>query len=172
MMDKKTLNDILDNYQDVEKRLIENDGELTDDIEEQLQINNLDLSDKLNGYEKFVRYLKNQSEYLKSMEEHYAKRRKTIENSVSRCKNSMINAMKLTSNNSIKTAEFNFSISTSNKWIFDESKIDQDIKNKLISEGLAENNFKPFINEIKSQYKNKVVPDWIEVLENEYLRVR
>ena len=33
-MDKnKTLNDILNNYQDVEKQLIENDGELTEDIE-------------------------------------------------------------------------------------------------------------------------------------------
>ena len=84
-MNKKTLNDILSNYQDLEKDLIENDGELTDDIEDKLRINNLDLSEKLNGYEKFVRYLKHQSEYLKSMEEHYTKRRKTIENSILRC---------------------------------------------------------------------------------------
>ena len=78
-MNKKTLNDILSNYQDLEKDLIENDGELTDDIEDKLRINNLDLSEKLNGYEKFVRYLKHQAEYLKSMEEHYTKRRRTIE---------------------------------------------------------------------------------------------
>ena len=101
-MDKnKTLNDILNNYQNVEKQLIENDGELTEDIEKKLQINDLDLSEKLNGYEKFVRYLKHQSEYLKSMEEHYTKRRKTIENSITRCKNSMVNAMKLTDNENI-----------------------------------------------------------------------
>ena len=66
-MDKnKTLNDILNNYQNVEKQLIENDGELTEDIEKKLQINDLDLSEKLNGYEKFVRYLKHQSEYTGS----------------------------------------------------------------------------------------------------------
>ena len=79
-MDKKTLNDILSNYQEIENSLIDNDGELSDDIEEKLRINNLDLSEKLNGYEKFVRYLKHQTEYLKTMEDHYAKRRKTIEN--------------------------------------------------------------------------------------------
>ena len=39
-MNKKTLNDILSNYQDLEKDLIENDGELTDDIEDKLRINN------------------------------------------------------------------------------------------------------------------------------------
>ena len=83
-MDKKTLNDILINYQEIENSLIDNDGELSDDIEEKLRINNLDLSEKLNGYEKFVRYLKHQTEYLKSMEDHYAKRRKTSENSIPR----------------------------------------------------------------------------------------
>jgi len=171
-MDKnKTLNDILNNYQDVEKQLIENDGELTEDIEKKLHINDIDLSEKLNGYEKFVRYLKHQSEYLKSMEEHYTKRRKTIENSITRCKNSMVNAMKLTDNKNIKTEEFNFSINTSKKWLFDESKINQDVKNMLIEEGLAENNFKPFISEIKSQYKDKDIPEWIDIIESEYLRV-
>ena len=171
-MDKnKTLNDILNSYQIVEKQLIENDGELTEDIEEKLFINDLDLSEKLNGYEKFVRYLKHQTEYLKSMEEHYAKRRKTIENSITRCKHSMVNAMKLTNNENIKTEEFNFSINTSRKWLFDESEINQDIKDMLINKGLAENNFKPFISEIKSQYKDKEIPEWIEVIESEYLRV-
>ena len=55
-MDKNnTLNDILNSYQNLEMELIENEGELTEDIEKKLLINNLDLSDKLNGYEKFVR---------------------------------------------------------------------------------------------------------------------
>ena len=171
-MDKnKTLNDILNSYQYVEKQLIENDGELTEDIEEKLFINDLDLSEKLNGYEKFVRYLKHQTEYLKSIEEHYAKRRKTIENSITRCKHSMVNAMKLTNNENIKTKEFNFSINISKKWLLDESKINQKIKDILIVKGLAENNFKPFISEIKSQYKDKEIPEWIEIIESEYLRV-
>ena len=170
-MNKKTLNDILSNYQDLEKDLIENDGELTDDMDEKLRINNLDLSEKLNGYEKFVRYLKHQAEYLKSMEEHYTKRRRTIESSISRCKNSMINAMNLTDNKNIKTEEFNFTVSTSKKWTLVESEMDEAVQKFLIDKGLAENKFKPFISEIKSQYKDKDKPDWIDVIESDYLRV-
>ena len=168
---KKTLNEILNNYQSVEMELIDNDGELTGSLEEKLLINNLDLHQKLNGYEKFVRYLKHQAEYLKSMEEHYNKRRKMIENSISKCKNSMINAMKMTENDKIKTEDFNFSIGRSKKWSLHESSLTQELKDELINNGLAENNFKPFISEIKLKYKDKKIPEWLEVVENEFLRV-
>ena len=59
---KKTLNDILTNYQSLEVDLIENSGEVTDEIESKLQINESELSAKMDGYEKFTRYLKHQSE--------------------------------------------------------------------------------------------------------------
>ena len=171
-MDKKTtLNDILGNYQNLEMELIENEGELTKDIEKKLFVNNLEISDKMNGYERFTRYLKHQTEYLKSMEEHYCNRRKVIENAILKCKHSMINAMKITGNANLKTDEFNFTISKSKKWVLKETKINQDIKDMLISKGLAENNFKLHINEIKTKYKNKELPDWVEIIENEFLRV-
>ena len=168
---KKTLNEILSNYQSLEMELIDNEGELTGNIEEKLLINDLDLNQKLNGYEKFVRYLKHQSEYLKSMETHYNKRRKVIENSILKCKSSMINAMKMTNQDKIKTEDFNFSIGKSKKWSLDESNLTEDLKYDLIKNGLAENNFKPFISEIKTKYKGKEIPDWVEILENEFLRV-
>ena len=150
---KKTLNEILSNYQSLEMELIDNDGEITGNIEERLLINDLDLNQKLNGYEKFARYLKHQSEYLKSMESHYNKRRKIIENSIMKCKSSMINAMKITNQDKIKTEDFNFSIGKSKKWSLDESNLTEDLKYDLIKNGLAENNFKPFISEIKIKYK-------------------
>ena len=171
-MDKKhTLNDILGNYQNLEMELIENEGELTGDIEKKLLINTLEIADKMNSYERFTRYLKHQSEYLKSMEEHYYKRRKVIENAIIQCKHSMINAMKITGNTSLKTDEFNFTISKSKKWSLIEDKVDEDVKEMLIAKGLAENNFKLHINEIKNLYKNKELPDWVEIIENEFLRV-
>jgi hypothetical protein len=151
--------------------LIDNDGEITGNIEERLLINDLDLNQKLNGYEKFARYLKHQSEYLKSMENHYNKRRKVIESSILKCKSSMINAMKMTNQDKIKTEDFNFSIGKSKKWSLDESNLTEDLKYDLIKNGLAENNFKPFISEIKTKYKGKEIPDWVEILENEFLRV-
>ena len=171
-MDKKiTLNDILVNYQILETELIESGGELTKDIEDKLLINGAELSEKMNGYEKFTRYLKHQSEYLKSMEEHYNKRRKVIDNAILKCKQSMINAMKITGNAKIKTDEFNFIISKSKKWSLIDDKINNDIREMLLSKGLAESNFKFHISEIKNQFKDKELPDWIEIIENEFLRV-
>ena len=51
--------------------------------------------------------------------------------------------------------------------------LDNDIKSDLINSGLAEEVFKPFLNQIKAKYKNKdsKPPDWIEIEENEYIKV-
>ena len=76
-----------------------------------------------------------------------------------------------TNQDKIKTEDFNFSIGRSKKWSLDESNLTDDLKYDLIKDGLAENNFKPFISEIKSKYKGKEIPDWVEILENEFLRV-
>ena len=168
---KKTLNDILSNYQNLEVELIENNGEITDQIEKKLEINELELSDKMDGYEKFVRYLKHQSEYLKSLEDHYNKRRKVIDNSILRFKDRMIHAMKITDNNKIKTNEFNFSIGTSKKYKVDISKLNNKDQELLIQKGLAENVFKPNLTEIKSKYKEEESPDWLNIEKSDFLRV-
>ena len=105
---KKTLNDILLNYQSIEVELIENNGEITENIEKELLLNESDLEEKMDGYEKFTRYLKHQSEYLKSLEEHYNKRRKIIDNSVIKFKDRMIHAMKVTNNSKIKSLHIPF----------------------------------------------------------------
>jgi len=170
-MSNKSLNDILSNYQSLELELIESGGELTEDLEKKICINSNELSDKMDGYEKFIRYLKKQSEYLQSMEEHYYKRRKVLENSIKRCKGSMINALKLTGKDKLKTNEFNFSINISKKWKIIESDLNQKIKDRLISKGLAENSFRPNLSAIKNEYKQKELPDWIDVTENDYIRV-
>lgn len=170
-MSNNSLNDILSNYQSLELELIENGGELTEDLEKKICINSDELSDKMDGYEKFIRYLKNQSEYLQKMEQHYNKRRRVIENSIKRCKNSMINALKLTGKEKLKTNEFNFSISVSKRWKINESNLDDKLKLLLVSKGLAEQSFKPMLAEIKNEYKNKDLPEWIEIIENDYIRV-
>ena len=170
-MSNNSLNDILSNYQSLELELIENGGELTEDLEKKICINSDELSDKMDGYEKFIRYLKNQSEYLQKMEQHYNKRRRVIENSIKRCKNSMINALKLTGKEKLKTNEFNFSISVSKRWKINESNLDDKLKLLLVSKGLAEQSFKPMLTEIKNEYKNKDLPEWIEIIENDYIRV-
>ena len=107
-MDKKnkSLQDIITDYQDIEMKLIESNGEVSEGIEELLSINESELGEKLDGYEKFTRYLKGQIDYLKKMEELYTKRRKILDNSIKRCKESMTAALTVTGNSNIKTKRF------------------------------------------------------------------
>ena len=98
----KTLNEILDDYQSIEMKIIENNGEVDSLIEDSLEINKSELEDKLDGYEGFIKYLEGQISYLKEMELHYNKRRKILENSITRCKDSMVRALNFTGNKKIK----------------------------------------------------------------------
>ena len=169
----KTLHDILKNYQDIEMKLVESEGEIDENLENLLLLNESQLSDKLDGYEKFSRYLKSQIEYLKNMEEHYFKRRKILENSIQKCKDSMLSALATTNKRNIKTKEFNFSIGKSEKWHIDSVDIPDIDKEKLINDGYGENLFKVNLNKIKNAYKetNEKIPDWIKIQENLFIRV-
>ena len=169
---KRSLNDIINDYQNLETKIIENNGEISDDLEQLLSDNNKDLINKLDNYEKFIRYLNNQADYLKNMELHYMKRRKVLEKSIIKLKDTLLNAIKITGETSIKTSEFNFAICKSEKWVVRHDILDNDIKSELINNGLAEEVFKPFLNQIKAEYKNNdSKPDWIEIEENEYIKV-
>ena len=167
----KTLNDILKNYQEIEMKLVESDGEVDESLETLLLLNESELSNKLNGYEKFTRYLKGQVEYLHNMEEHYNKRKKILENSIKRCRDSMLIALTSTDKENIKTKEFNFSIGKTEKWTVDNTILTDDNKKQLINNGHAENLFKVNLNKIKRSYKDKEKPDWINIQENSFIRV-
>ena len=84
MNNNNSLNQIIENFQNIEIKLIESDGEISEDTENLIINNEEELSSKLDGYEKFARYLKGQVEYLKSIEEQYTKRRKVLDNSIKR----------------------------------------------------------------------------------------
>ena len=172
MSDSNTLNDIIKKFQEIESMLLESDGEISEKIEKELIENENNLSSKLDGYQKFSLYLNGQAEYLKSVEEQYSKRRKTIENSIKRLRERMLNAMLVTGNDKIKTAEHNYTISESEKWIVNTDDINDKIKSDLIEEGLGENIFKTNLSEIKNKYKNEKVPDWINIEKNKFLRVK
>ena len=170
----KTLNEILDDYQSIEMKIIENDGEVDIFIEDLLEINKSELEDKLDGYEGFIKYLEGQISYLKEMETHYLKRRKILEKSAKKCKDSMVRALSLTDLNKVKTLNYNFSLCESESWDADIEDIDENEKNDLIKEGFAENVFKLSMSNIKSHYKNspdRDIPEWIKVNKNSYIRV-
>jgi len=173
MNDKKTLNDILEDYQKIENELINNDGVMSEELENILNIHQAELGKKLDGYEHFVRYLKTKIDYLKSMEDHYSKRRKTLENSITRCKNSMVNALLMTDSTKVKTDDFNFSLGKSKKWCINSDVLDEEDKRSLIDKGLAENIFKIKLANLKSEFsESEEIPDWINIEESDFIKVR
>ena len=68
---KKSLNDILEDYQNLENELINNNGELSEELEKKLNLHEKELGEKLDGYEHFVRYLKSKIEYLKNIAKNH-----------------------------------------------------------------------------------------------------
>ena len=84
----------------------------------------------------------------------------------------MLNAMLIVGKDKIKTTEYNFSVGNSEKWNLDLEKLNEEQRNKLLSSGLAENVFKAKISEIKNEYKDLDLPDWIIVEKNKHLRVK
>ena len=169
---KDTLNDIIKNFQDIELLILESGGEISEEIENKLSENDNDLSNKLDGYEKFSRYLKGQVNYLREVEEQYSKRRKIIDNSIKRLRDRMLNALLVTGKKSLKTIEHNYSVSESEKWSLDLDTLSDKNKSTLINDGLAENIFKANLNDIKSKYKNQDIPSWINIEKNQYLKVK
>jgi len=171
---KKTLNSILEEYQKIEMKIIDNQGEVDNNLEDLLNLNECELKDKLDGYEGFIKYLDGQISYLKDMETHYNKRRRVLENSISKCKESMARALDLTDNNKIKTFNYNFSLCESESWKLNEDDLEDRIKEELIDKGLAKLIFKPSMSEIKSEYKelsDEKRPKWLLVEKKKYVRV-
>ena len=172
---KKSLNDILNEYQIIENELISSDGEISEELENKLNLHEKELGDKLDGYEHFVRYLKGKIEYLKDMESHYNKRRKVLENSIKRCKNSMTSSLLLTGKNKIQTSDFNFSLGKSQKWSINEDLINEEERQGLINKELAENLFKVKLSDLKAEYSDindNDMPEWINIDESEFIKVR
>ena len=85
----------------------------------------------------------------------------------------MVNAMKITGNEKIKTNEFNFALGKTQKWNVDIEKINDVSKKELIDAGCAENIFKINLGQIKSKYKDSPddIPDWVDIIENTFIRV-
>ena len=171
----KSLNDILNEYQLLENELISTNGEISEDLESKLNLHEKELGEKLDGYEHFVRYLKGKVEYLKSMENHYSKRRKVLENSIKRCKNSMTSSLVITGKNKIQTSDFNFSLGKSQKWSINIEIMNEDDKVELIDKNLAENTFQVKLSDIKTEFSNidsEDIPEWINIEETDFIKVR
>lgn len=172
MGNKKTLNDILNNYVELEQELYESGGEINEDIESRLKINELELEDKLDRYEGFIRYQKGQIEYLKKQEQYFNAKRKSAENNVKRMRDRILFTMELVGKEKVKTMNHNFSTRETESWAINPIEFKPEDKLKLQELGFMSEP-KPLISELKRHYKDdEVLPPYIKVTKKKGLTVR
>lgn len=166
---KKTLNDIMRDWQTVEDMLIDSGGEFTPEIEEEMEITQAEFEDKLDNYAGFISYLKSQIEFLKKEEDRYKTRRKTLENSILKCKDNIVFAMGYKHIEKLKTPKYSFSIRTTESWQVDEMLVEDE--KQLLETGDADYKLKFNIKELKEKYQNNP-PKWVKVIRKESINIR
>ncbi len=169
---KQTLNDIIMEFVEIEQILIENGGELTNEVEDRLDQNAFDLDTKLDRYEGFIRYLKGQAEYLKKQEQYFNSKRKTAENTIIKMRERIMFAMIAVGKEKVKTMSHSFSTRETESWSINEVEFKPEDKLKLQELGFMSEP-KPLISELKKHYKdNEVLPSYINVTKKKGLTVR
>ena len=87
----------------------------------------------------------------------------------------MVSSLLITGKDKIKTDDFNFSLGKSARWSIDLELLDDAHKEELINKNLAENIFKAKLNNIKETYSNidsSDLPDWVQIEQSDYIKVR
>lgn len=155
-----TLNELIKQFHDVEQEIIDNGGIINDELMEMLEDSKDELGDKLNRIEEFRRYLLSQIDFLKGQEARYYARRKSFENSVKWLKKSQANALLEMGESKLKTAEYTFSVKTSESIKFDPLLATLKEKKAFIDIGLGDAIFKPNLKKMKDWYKGKSEEDY------------
>lgn len=92
---KKSLDEILFDYRELEKELIESEGVVDESLEEKLNINRNEFAEKLNGYYYISEKLKAEASFDEEQEKRFAQRKKTKLNAAQRLKDRIDMAMVL-----------------------------------------------------------------------------
>jgi len=151
---KRTLNDIITSYHDLEEMLIESYGDITPEIEAQMDWLEQELANKLDGYADFMSYLKGQIDWLKGVAETYRRRALTLENTIKHMKNRVLNALKVAQETKVKTATHSFShVERTDYVLIHEDAIPRAVKNEFCANGLAKK---------ITEYDKKAVTKWLK----------
>lgn len=170
-----TLNELISNFHKIEDEIIENGGEVTDELLNEYDLSKFDLNEKLDNYESFKRYLKSQIDHLKGQESRYYQRRKSLENTVKWLNQSQANAIMEMGQSKVKTAEYTFNVRSSESLKFIPENATLDEKKMFIDIGLGEAVFKPKIAEMKKWYNKideKDFPKCLEKVRSKSVAVR
>ena len=163
-----TINELIDLYREIEDRLIEQQGEVDDVLEDELMTIAGSISDKLDACQGYIKYAEGQAEWLKSEAKDLTARAKTMENSVDSLRKRMAYLMQVTGNDTIR-GRHSYSLRTTESWKISPAATTE-LMEQLYSEGLAKREIKPDIAAIKKAYA--VAPAYIDVTENVSICIR
>jgi hypothetical protein len=166
---KKTLNNLIDEYRNIEDLIIDASGEITPDIEAMLESFGDALGAKLDGYAGVIGYMKGQIEYLKAEAEQYTSRAKALSNSVDAMRERMTFAMVEVGEAKIKTEKHSYSVRTTQSW-----RLANDLPDSRLREiqglGYGKFDFKLDVKAVKDGEPE--APDFIVVTEKQSITIR
>ena len=166
-----TINELIDLYREVEDRIIEQQGEVDDIIEEELVSLHGSIADKLDACQGYIKYAEGQADWLKAEASDLVARAKTMENSVESLRKRMVFLMQTTGNDKIK-GKHSYSLRNTESWKMNHAATDE-VLEMLCDEGLAvkETKIKPDISAIKKAFVSGA-PPFIDVTKNVSINIR
>lgn len=152
--------------QSIMNELIENDGELTPQLEQMLTIVESNLNEKSSNYAYVIRSMEYDNDIIDLEIKRLQGLKKTRTNSIDRLKNALSNAMNICEINEITTATSKISFRKSTTLeILDESKVPKEYKTNVVTTKIDK-------NQIKSDLKAGKTINGVELVENKNLQIK
>jgi hypothetical protein len=133
-VDKKSLVALAQESAEIERIIIESDGELTPELEKALTINEINLPDKVEGYHNIIQRVELMSEHYKRQVEFYARLKKSCDNFETALKENIKTAMRITNTSEIAGNSIVYKLTNSNPKliVFDEKVLPQEYKKEVV----------------------------------------
>jgi len=152
--------------QSIMNELIENDGELTPELEQMLTIAESNLREKSSNYAYVVRSLEYDNDIIDSEIKRLQGLKKTRTNAIDRLKNALTNAMIICDVSEITTATTKISFRKSEVLeIVDETKVPKKYKTNVVTTKIDK-------NEIKSDLKAGKRINGVELIQKQNIQIK
>jgi len=165
--------DIIEAVKAVEHELIENGGELTDEIEARIVANDADVEMKFDAYAGAISYVKSQEDLLKEEAKRLTERARSYGNAREAMRSRMAQAMQVLGRDSIKTFQHTYSLRFTESWALNENFSDTELSD-LVEQGFAQRTYKVDMAGLKKAVKEAYIcqPDYIDVSVNASISIR
>lgn len=111
MPDSKSLITLVQEFGEIERYIIGNDGEVSPALEEFMDLHRGELSAKVDGYKLFMDFIDSRAAYLKDIEGQYYAARKALENQKECMKGNLKFAMNAMKTEDLEGTQFRFKLS-------------------------------------------------------------